>query len=282
MTARKIHASLKARIRPDKAEFMPQFLQAFPGGYGEGDKVMGVMVPDQRAIAKEYRDLSRSELTKLLRSPWHEVRLTGVYILVDQFQRALAPLSQAGRIGVIGSSRYQCRHVLSRATVQPKRGSTSMASAAKRMLDFHTGEEVIEEIQRLRASGYARTKNWNLTQICEHLTKTMNGGMDGFGFRLPWVLRATVIKWVFQRMLKTRKMSSGPTLKRLRPEWESTSDDDAIIEGCIATLERAKLFDGSLEDYPFLDDLKADDWRQFMWMHAAHHLGFLIPSGESG
>lgn len=156
-----------------------------------------------------------------------------------------------------------------------------MASDQKRELDFQNGDEVIAEIQSLRESGYTKSKNWNLTQACEHLTKTMAGGMDGFGFRLPWLLRATVIKWVFQRMLKTRKMSSGPTLKRLKPESEPGADDDVIIDHCIATIERAKQFDGSLEDYPFLDDLKVDDWRQFMWMHAGHHLGFLLPKNDT-
>lgn len=153
-----------------------------------------------------------------------------------------------------------------------------MAATQKRTLDFHAGDEVIAEIQNLRSSGYTRTKNWNLTQICEHLNATMTGGMDGFGFRLPWVLRATIIKWIFNRMLKTRKMSSGPTLDRLKPKSEPGSDDDAIIDDCIATIERAKAFAGPIEDYPFLNELKVEDWQQFMWMHAGHHLGFLLPN----
>ena len=153
-----------------------------------------------------------------------------------------------------------------------------MASSDKRSLDFRTGDEVIAEIQRLRSAGYTRLKNWNLTQACEHLSATMTGGMDGFGFRLPWILRATIIKWVFNRMLKTRKMSSGPTLKRLKPKSSGENDDDTIIDACIATIERATAFQGPIEEYPFLNDVKVDDWQQFMWMHAGHHLGFLIPN----
>lgn len=152
-----------------------------------------------------------------------------------------------------------------------------MAASTKRTLDFHSGDEAIAEIKRLRTGGYTKTKNWNLTQICEHLTATMNGGMDGFGFRLPWILRATIIKWVFNRILRTRKMSSGPTLDRLKPKTTDGPDDDAIIDNCIAAIERAMTFPGPMEDYPFLDNLDVDDWRQFMWMHAGHHLGFLTP-----
>lgn len=153
-----------------------------------------------------------------------------------------------------------------------------MAKSMKRILDFHTGDEAIKEIQSLRSGGYTKTKNWNLTQACEHLTATMAGGMDGFGFRLPWILRATIIKWIFNRMLKTRKMSSGPTMARLKPKSDDGPDDNAIIDHCIATLERAKAFEGPIENYPFLNELKVGDWQQFMWMHAGHHLGFLTPN----
>lgn len=152
-----------------------------------------------------------------------------------------------------------------------------MSQAKKRHLDFSQADQVISEIESLRRSGYVKTKNWNLTQICEHLSKTMTGGMDGFGFRMPWILRATVIKWVFNRMLRTRKMTSGPTIKRLKPTASDTAEDDQVIDGCIEAIGRAEAFDGSLDDYPFLDNLNPDDWRQFMWMHAAHHLGFLHP-----
>ena len=53
-----------------------------------------------------------------------------------------------------------------------------MGTIQHRNLDFTSGDQVIAEIQRLREVGYKKTKNWNLTQICEHLTKTMRGGMD--------------------------------------------------------------------------------------------------------
>ncbi len=50
----------------------------------------------------------------------------------------------------------------------------------RRELDFRTGDDAISEITSLRETGYSKTKNWNLTQVCEHLDATMKGGMDGF------------------------------------------------------------------------------------------------------
>lgn len=148
----------------------------------------------------------------------------------------------------------------------------------KRDLDFKTGQDVIDEINRLRRSGYEATGKWNLTQICEHLTETTKGGLEGFGFRLPWILRATVVKWVFRFALKRRKLLSGaPTFPRLKPKSSSAEENAEVIDECIATTQKAIEFDGSLEDYALLDNLSVEDWQQFMWIHAAHHLGFLIP-----
>lgn len=79
---------LRSVAREDKAAFLPKFFQAFPGGYGQGDRFLGCVVPDQRKIARRYRHLGRDEVRKLLRSPWHEARLTGMLILVAQFEQA--------------------------------------------------------------------------------------------------------------------------------------------------------------------------------------------------
>ena len=152
----------------------------------------------------------------------------------------------------------------------------------RRKLDFHRAEEVIAEIEGLRSSGYTKTKNWNLSQVCEHLNGTMKGGMDGFGFRLPWVLRATFVKWAFRYALSKRTLLSGaPTFRMLKPKADRAQDDDDVIDECIATLRRAESFDGSLVDYALLDNLSVNEWRDFMWIHAAHHLSFLVPTDST-
>lgn len=148
----------------------------------------------------------------------------------------------------------------------------------RRTIDFRSAEEVIQDINMLRDSGYQRAGKWNLTQVCQHLTATMDGGMDGFGFRLPWVLRATVIKWGFRYALKTRKLASGfPTFRVLRPTHADDVDDNLVIDACIKSCNRAQGFTGSMEEYALLNNLSVAEWQAFMWIHASHHLSFLIP-----
>ncbi len=72
----------------EKAAFFPNFFKTGPGQYGEGDKFIGVTVPNQRLIAKKYGSISLNELSKLLGSSIHEHRLTALLILVDKYEKA--------------------------------------------------------------------------------------------------------------------------------------------------------------------------------------------------
>jgi len=68
---------------------LEKFFQVFPGGYGEGDCFIGVSVPNQRKVAgKLWTEMQLSDLEKELHSPFHEQRLTSLFILVKKFQKA--------------------------------------------------------------------------------------------------------------------------------------------------------------------------------------------------
>lgn len=74
---------------PEKARQKERFFQAFPGGYGEGDRFNGVAVPFLRKIARRYwREIPLEEAEMLLRDPIHERRLTALFILCLRFAAA--------------------------------------------------------------------------------------------------------------------------------------------------------------------------------------------------
>ena len=80
---------LKQKAIPEKAAFFPRFFKSGKGEYGEGDQFLGVTVPEQRKIVKQYwKSLSIEELDDLIKNPYHEVRLTSVLILVLKYQKA--------------------------------------------------------------------------------------------------------------------------------------------------------------------------------------------------
>lgn len=79
---------LRQRATPVTAQSAQRFFKTGPGQYGAGDQFLGVTVPQQRVIVKQFRELSLSNIKKLLKSNWHEERLVALLILVEQFKRA--------------------------------------------------------------------------------------------------------------------------------------------------------------------------------------------------
>jgi 3-methyladenine DNA glycosylase AlkD len=98
MNANAIRRVLKGLASDLRAQSSARFFKTAPGQYGHGDKFLGITVPQQRKVARQFRDLPLGEVLALLKSPWHEERLTALIILVGQFQRAN---SEAGREAIV-------------------------------------------------------------------------------------------------------------------------------------------------------------------------------------
>lgn len=86
--ADEIKGVLRKLSDPKKAAFTPSFFKTAKGDYGEGDVFWGVSMPDQRALAKQYRSVELAELKPLLYSEVHEHRMTALLILTYQFEKA--------------------------------------------------------------------------------------------------------------------------------------------------------------------------------------------------
>ena len=88
MEAKEIVGVLAKLGNQEKAAHLSQFFKTGRGEYGEGDLFLGVTVPEQRAVAKQYEQADWETLEALVASPWHEVRLTGLLIVVRRFGRS--------------------------------------------------------------------------------------------------------------------------------------------------------------------------------------------------
>ncbi|MDA8793671.1 DNA alkylation repair protein [Bacteriovoracaceae bacterium] len=64
-----------------------KFFKTGKGEYGEGDIFLGIRVPVLREFAKRNHDLEGKKLDNLIASPFHEARLTGLIILVNQYSK---------------------------------------------------------------------------------------------------------------------------------------------------------------------------------------------------
>lgn len=71
----------------EKRNILLQFFKTGKGEYGEGDKFLGVSVTDVRKVAKNHKNATINELTEMMQSEWHEVRLCSLLIMVEQFKK---------------------------------------------------------------------------------------------------------------------------------------------------------------------------------------------------
>jgi len=88
MIAKEVINALKTLATKDRRKTNEWFFKTGKGEYGYGDIFLGVTAPDLRRIAKKFsQEISLQELTELIRSPIHEVRLCALIILVNKYNK---------------------------------------------------------------------------------------------------------------------------------------------------------------------------------------------------
>jgi 3-methyladenine DNA glycosylase AlkD len=88
MIAKEVVNALKLVATEERRKVNEWFFKTGKGEYGYGDIFLGITVPDLRRIAKKFsQEISLQELTELIRSPIHEVRLCALIILVDKYNK---------------------------------------------------------------------------------------------------------------------------------------------------------------------------------------------------
>lgn len=78
-------------LKNDKQrDVLMRFFKTGEGEYGEGDRFLGLKVPQTRLVVKmAKRQVPFDEIEKLLYSEWHEARLCGLLLLVEEMKAAL-------------------------------------------------------------------------------------------------------------------------------------------------------------------------------------------------
>jgi 3-methyladenine DNA glycosylase AlkD len=84
---RNLMEELRSLADSTRARNLARFFRTGKGEYGEGDKFLGIIVPLQRKVAKKYHNLKLEDIQIILRSEYHEFRLTGLLILVEKFEK---------------------------------------------------------------------------------------------------------------------------------------------------------------------------------------------------
>lgn len=90
MTHTDVRNVLLSLEEPERASFVARFFKTKPGQYGEGDQFLGLSMPQQHQVARQFLALPATEVELLLRDPYHECRMTALQIWVYQSRKASA------------------------------------------------------------------------------------------------------------------------------------------------------------------------------------------------
>ena len=87
LTAVSARRLLRAHADPVRARHTAGYFKTGKGEYGEGDRFIGVTMPQIRALARTLREMPLSEIDALLGSPVHEDRVLAVVLLGQAYDR---------------------------------------------------------------------------------------------------------------------------------------------------------------------------------------------------
>lgn len=94
MTVNAIREKLYVLADKEKAEGLQRFFKTGPGEYAEGDRFIGVRVPQIRQLVKSYPDTPLADIKQLLHSPIHEERLLALLLMVQRYRRGDSAMRQ--------------------------------------------------------------------------------------------------------------------------------------------------------------------------------------------
>ncbi|CAM8665756.1 COG4912 Predicted DNA alkylation repair enzyme [Comamonadaceae bacterium] len=93
--ARAAESALFALADNGKAVTAARYFQSGPGQYGEGDQFLGVRVPLVRETARQFNTLTLDDCAALLQSPYNELRLLALDVMVRRFTKGKADVQTA-------------------------------------------------------------------------------------------------------------------------------------------------------------------------------------------
>lgn len=152
--------------------------------------------------------------------------------------------------------------------------------SARRTVRYATLSEVAQDAEHL-LSNHHTVGHWSFGQICQHLAKTMNAMIDGFGFKAPWWARWFIAPFVKNSLL-IKPMKPGFKLPKagaaLLPDESITAEEG--LRQLKAAIQRLSQETPSAP-HPFLGKLASEEIVQLQLRHCELHMSFIIP-GENG
>lgn len=150
----------------------------------------------------------------------------------------------------------------------------------RRTLNFAGLDEVMPEVDRL-LQGHRTLGNWSLGQIGNHLMGSFQSSVEGYPGSAPWLVRKLIGPVVKRRLFSTGRIAEGATLPAEyapKPGLDARAEAEALR----AAIRLFAAHSGPMAPHPLFGRMTAEEWQRFHCIHAAHHLGFVVPVAPPG
>ena len=221
-TAAAVTRALKKLGTPARATASAWYFKTDKGQYGHGDVFIGVSVPEQRKVAKEFVALSLEEIAKLLQSTVHECRLTALLILVGQYQKAgekekarITGFYLAHRARVNNWDLVDCSapYLLGQYAMKNKKGRKILYTLARSKSLWDRRIAIVSTLALIRAGEYEDTlkitelllgdahdlihkaSGWMLREVGKMSLPTLEGFLQEYKGQMP----RTMLRYAIER-----------------------------------------------------------------------------------
>ncbi len=157
---------------------------------------------------------------------------------------------------------------------------------ARRELRFASLADAVADMHQLHTQGYERAGNWDLAQVCKHLTEWVRYPMDGFP-RLPlllrpvfWGVRQTLARKMLRDLLAPNGTMSIGSSTAPQSVFPAGLDPAEAVANYTAMVDRFTAFTGPLLPSPLFGTMTREQLTALHSVHAAHHLSFLVPAAQ--
>jgi hypothetical protein len=155
-------------------------------------------------------------------------------------------------------------------------GAGTTKKPKPRVVRFKTPQELAADVDRLHRGGYEKHGNWNLPQICRHLTVAIEGALRPPASTTPTPEQAKMKAGLVDVILKT--LAPPPGLEAPDFLVPPADCDERDIERFKQVLWRVFEYPHSHVDFgPAMGPVPTDEMRELTLLHASHHLAYLEP-----
>lgn len=151
------------------------------------------------------------------------------------------------------------------------------ATHSRRTVRYSTLDEFLTDAEEIISRPHRTVGEWTTGQILEHLARTMNASIDGFGVKAPWLIRVTIGAYLKNSAL-IRPMKPGVKLPKKAARFIPAPDvnEEEALAACRSAVDR---FDNEdpVAPHPMFGAMAREEWIQLHLRHSEMHMSFIVP-----